>query len=1344
MRFRTMRAMQLSRIVRRGIIGVLRTFVICFLAALCAGFALNAQQFPNPRLLVTSPDPRGLVAADFNGDGHQDLAYVTTGQAAILHVLLGDGKGGFSEGASVQLPTGACTFEVVTCRMVLGDFTHSGHIGILMPWNIYSDWGFLVEPGNGDGTFGTPIVSTIPPSNNAGLDTFVPVRYAVGDFNGDGNLDIAAPDYQDIQIRVYLGDGKGNFTAGPTPSDPNGPYAAYAADLNHDGHLDLIVFTLYGQGAEIWLGDGTGNFKYSKSYPVLTGMTVFRPLSAADINGDGNVDVLGMDGSGDIEVLNGNADGSFNSPQVLASGFEGPGILYAADLTGSGIPSLVGDSNYGFDTAVATGKMTYGPVQKRTSGPFGTDAVFADFNEDGAPDMAVGVSGGIQFFFGNHTGLFPDSTITPLANPATFVFAGDFNGDGMSDVAAVGADGYIRTYSGSKSGTLGSPVKTDTAITSNFDYVGNAVGDFDGDGHQDFAMIGQVLYGNGDGTFTPVNETTVSIGTGGVISTDLNKDGKSDLLSISGPTSVAGANTYVYSLLAELGTTQRSFNTVMTTFPPYGLGRGILTPALLAVGDLNGDGFPDAAVYDPNIPELEIWLGNGDGSFRSGYSMSLQGSLWMPEGSGGQLSSIGVGAIGDLDGDGNADLAFLASEGVPASGLTPAYVLVVAYGDGKGGLETPQVIPLSHSAGSVTIAKLDSGPLPGIVVGNGDLITVLRNLGGRQFSNEEFYTAGTFNGLLSADFNGDGLTDLLPTRANGLSSPPGSMNGLTVLLNQSGAGGNGNGIVNGALSPTPAVVNYNQAFALTAVVAAATSGAPAPTGTVSFYALGLPLGSAPLSQGSVTLQVPGSLTQLLPRGLVQLTANYSGDTYYAPADMATSIQVLNPVYTTQTTLTVSAAGASVSSIQASSFITINVAVTAPVTVSNGYVAFFDGSNVFGHAEISKGQASFSTNLLAIGNHSLSAQYLGYTSPGAVVGPSFLPSTSPAADLTVTAIPTAVTLSSSTSTGTTGAVLSLTADLTSPAGPPIGGVTFYDGSSALGTLTLDANGAATFSTASLSAGQHSFTAQYAANGIFAESVSSTSVVSLSAPSPALVPTVTQIDSVLPSASSGNEVTVQVTGIPGQAGTVSVLMDGRLAATAALTANGLAEIPVAMNNAGPHTLVASYSGSALAAPSASSPVSATAFTTGKDFTLQAAQTQIAQSVRGSSPPIPLSISAINGWNGTVVFRCVSGLPTGYSCSFSPPSVSGSGNTTLTLQPSGGGPLVALLLVPCFWMLRRKSMRVRLLTVLLAGFAILPLSSCSASRSPATTYVVTVEADSSSLVHSVQVQISIHGAQ
>lgn len=1316
------------------------------LAILCARANVSAQQFPNPPMIVTPVDPRGLVTADFNSDGHQDLAYVTTGQVPVLHVLLGNGKGGFSEGASVQLLNGACTFEVVMCRMVVGDFTHSGHPGILMAWNVYSDWGFDLVPGNGDGTFGTPIRSQIPRSGNPGLDTLVPIHLAIADFNKDGNLDIAAADYQDAQIGIYLGDGKGNFATAGAVRDSNSPYAAYSADVNHDGNMDLVALTRYGGGAEIWLGDGAGNFRYSKTYPQNNGTIFFSPLSVADINGDGNADVIGMDGSGNIEVLIGNTNGSFNAPQSVASGFEGTGLFYAADLTGSGIPALMVQSGEGFDTAVATAKMTYGTVQKRTSGPFGTDAVFADFNEDGAPDMAVGTESGIQLFFGSHSGQFPDSTITPLTTADTFLFTGDFNGDGMADVAAIGGDGFLRTYLGSNSGALGAPVQSATAVTSNFDYVGNTVGDFDGDGHQDIAMLGQVFYGDGAGMFTPLSVTTVTAGSGGVFAADLNKDGKSDLLSISGPTPAPGANAYFYSLLALMGTAQRTFTTVTTNFTPYTPGQGITTPALLAVGDLNADGYPDAAVYDPNLPALEIWQGNGDGTFHSALIQSLTGSPWSPQGAGGQLSSLSKGVIADLDGDGNADLAFLAIETTSLTALMPTYALVVEYGNGKSVFASPQIIPLSHPYNLMSSTKLTSGGLPSIVLSDGGVIAVLRNLGGRQFSNEDYYTAGRMTGLLVADINGDGLGDLLPLRANGLVSPAGGERGLTILLNQAEALNNGNGVVNGSLSATPATVNYNQGFGLTALVVASTAGAPAPTGTVSFYALGLPLGSAPLQQGSATLQVSGAITQSMSPGIVAITANYSGDSYYTTADLTTTVQVLNPYYTTQTTLSITAGGVPISSIQAAGFFTINATVTAPSTVSHGYVAFFDGSNLIGQASISSGQTAYSTNRLAIGSHSLSAQYLGYTPPPGTyaygnlqVLDSFQPSTSPSVPLTVTAVSTSASIQPSSTSIIAGTVLTLTANLSSPAGTPIGGVTFFDGGNALGTFTLGSNGTTAFSTASLSVGQHSLTAQYAANGIFAGSVTPPIGITVTSASAALAPTNTQIVSVTPSASSGNTITVQVTGASNSSGDISLLLDGQLAATTTLSSTGLVIMQVPFGGSGTHALVASFSGSTFNAPSASPPLLSTAYSSGQDFILQAAQAQFNLAAGSTSFAIPLNVTAVNGWRGTIAFRCVSGLPQDYVCNFSPASVSESGGTVLTLRAPARIPLSGLLLAPLAWFLRRKARRIGVWIIVLFA-AIVLISSCNAPHASSSTSVITVEGDSGTLVHSVQVQVSI----
>jgi len=1323
----------------------------CAWIAILAAHSIHSQQFQNPPLLTTAPDPVGLATGDWSGDGHQDLIYVTTGESPALHVLLGNGKGEFIEGAVVQLPAGTCTYEVSECRLTVADFNKDDHPDILMPGNFPGGWGFLVLPGNGDGSFGSPVVSIVPVSNNEGMATYVNYPVAVADFNGDGNLDIAAPDFLDGQIHIYLGDGNGGFSAGKTMYDSFQPYAIYTSDVNHDGNADLIVFSEYGSGAYgnggagVWLGDGTGNFTFKQSYPTSSGSN-FVVRSVADINGDGNVDVLGADGLGDVLAMTGNSDGSFNAPQKIASGFEMGSAFesgyYIADLTGSGIPDILVTSLEGFDTSVATGKLAYGAVQKRTSGPFATQLAVADFNEDGAPDVAVGVSGGIQLFFGNRSGAFPDSTITPTATGSTFLFAGDFNDDGVADVAAAGTDGYMRTYLGTRSGSFQAPVKSNTAVTTNYDYIGNAVGDFDGDGHQDIFLNGQVLYGNGDGTFVPVTQGTMFPGSNGLVA-DLNKDGKSDLLSISGLQSGTGSYVYYYSLIAQLGNAKRTFTTVTTNFPPYTIGEGINTPALLGVGDLNGDGFPDAAVYDPNLPALEIWLGNGDGSFHAGTSLNLNGSAGTPQGAGGQVNPIGVGAIADIDGDGNADLVFLATETAADSNLTPTTVLVIEYGDGKGGFATAQGIPLSHAFGLLTPAKLDSSGRYGIALGSADMVSVLRNLGGRQFSNEEFYSAGSISGMVAADFNGDGLSDLLALRSDAAVSPnPGAL-GFTVLMNEAEAGGNGSGILNGSLSANPATVNYNQAFTLTAVVEPSMAGAPLPTGTVAFSALGTALGFAPLSQGKAAIQVPGSLTQSLQPGIVEIAANYAGDSYYASSDFVAVLQVLNPAYSTGVTLDVSAGGSAVTSSQAGNFLTLTASVTAPQAVTRGYVAFYDGTSLLGQEEIANGQAAFSTNLLGIGIHSLTAKYLGYTPPNAQAGTSsFLPGVSPATPVTVTAIATTATLTPSSSSVIAGAVLTLTANLSSANGPPIGGVTFFDGSTELGTLTLDSAGTAAFSTASLAVGNHSMTVQYAANGAYAGSVTPAAAITVNAAGAALATTTTQIVSVTPlNGSSGSLATVQVTGLPSQAGSVSLLLDGQLAATATLAADGHAAIPFNLTGAGTHLVVASYTGHGLAAPSASPKFETTAYHAEPDFTLQAAQSQFAVDSSASATAIPITIGSVGRWNGTVSLRCASGLPAGYSCNFSPPSVSGTGSSTLTVLPSASIPAVAVLLLPCFWLVR-KSRWTRMGTTLVLAVAFVSFSGCGSGRmNPlASTYIVSIEATDGSLVHSIQIELKV----
>jgi hypothetical protein len=1327
----------------------LASFLVFAVIAALITLSAVAQEFPNPLLLTTAEDPNGLATADWNGDGNADLAYVTTGSIPVLHLLIGDGKGHFTAGSEVTLPEGTCTFSAAVCRIFTADFGHTGHPGVLLTGNFAAGWGLLYLPGNGDGSFGAAVLTILPsPFNAEGFGTYIGFMLGVGDFNGDGNLDVAAPDYYDGQIRIYLGDGKGAFSAGEIIQNVGQPFAIYAADLNRDGKTDLLVLNVYGtlglgNGAAVYLGDGAGNFTHAQTYPAAN--VTFIPRWVADINGDGYPDVLGADGSGNVLAMTGNADASFNAPQTVASGFESESnqaVVYAADITGSGIPSLLVNSNEGFDTAVATASLKYGPVQRRTSGLFGVQVAAADFNSDGAQDVALGVAGGIELFYGSKSGLFPDSSITATPAGSSFLFAGDFNGDGIADVASPGADGIMRTYFGSKSGVFQAPVQSGSAISISFDSIGNAVGDFDGDGHQDILMNGQVLYGSGDGTFTTVKTTTVSNG----LLADLNKDGKSDLLSMSSLLSGAGSYNYYYALNALLGTAQRSFTQITTSMGIYPPGSGITTPALLAVGDLNGDGIPDAAVFDPNVNKLEAWLGKGDGSFKAGPQISPGSGAPSPQGVGGQSTSTGLGFIADLDDDGKADLAFLATESAADSNLPAVTVLVVEYGDGRGGFSATQVIPLSHGYTSVVPMHLAAGALPGFALDNGTVLAVVRNLGGRQFSNEELYSSGSSIGIVAADFNGDGLSDLLVTRSNQLSSPSPEFLGFTTLLDQAPASGNGNALSNGALTVNPSTVNYNEPFTLTAAVQPAVAGAPKPTGMVSFSTANLPLGSAQLISGSAVLQVPGATTQQLLSGILQINAAYSGDGNYAASDLTTNLVVLNPQYSTTTRLALASEGNTVASIQAGSFLTMTATVSAPVAVPRGIIAFFDGSTVLGQEEIASGGAVFSTNLLAPGSHSLSARYMGFTPTGSMLGTSaFLPSSSAAAALTVTSIPTNTSLNASSPTVTSGAVLTLDAQVSSGSGTPIGSVTFLDGTTALGTYSLDASGKVSFSTASLNTGAHSFSAQYALNVPWAASSSASVAVTAQVAAAGLAPTTTLIAAVTPGSDSSLLTTVQVFGAPLSQGTVTLLVDGQAAATVPFTSGGVISIPLHIEAAAVHRLVASYSGSIAAAPSASPQLETTPYLPGQDFTLQAAQGLVSAPFNGSSSAVTLRIGSVSGWSGTVSLSCTAGLPSGYSCAFSPTTLTGTGAVTLTLVRHSGLPALGLLLMPGLWLLKsRNRRRAWLAVVLLASLTM--LSSCGSipDAHSTKTWVVTVQAASGSTLHSTQIGFITGGAR
>lgn len=282
--------------------------------------------------------PWRAVFDDFNHDGKLDLAVVEDGFTAAMSgavdILLGNGDGTFQSPSRISVPPGAFA-------LAAGDFNRDGNTDLAVlfsaePTGDAENLKILI--GTGNGTFTATATYPVGPYAHS---------LAVGDFNGDGTLDVIVADAgtyvnqnRDGNIRFFAGKGDGTFqtpvmmplTGGPV----RGPYSLVAADFNGDGKLDLALtlsdYSNYEGGLMILLGRGDGTF-HVPAYYATDAVTV----QAADLDGDGILDLM-VSGDGvspGVRYLLGNGDGSFRPPVTFSSEF----TLYAA------IPLALADFN---------------------------------------------------------------------------------------------------------------------------------------------------------------------------------------------------------------------------------------------------------------------------------------------------------------------------------------------------------------------------------------------------------------------------------------------------------------------------------------------------------------------------------------------------------------------------------------------------------------------------------------------------------------------------------------------------------------------------------------------------------------------------------------------------------------------------------------------------------------------------------------------------------------------------------------------------------------------------------------------------------------------------------------
>lgn len=572
------------------------------------------------------------------------------------------------------------------------------------------------------------------------------------DLDGDGVVDFIGQSGTTILgggVTVAIrGHGDGSF-ASPILVPGLQAERTVVADVNGDTFADLIgILGAFQTDITIGvaLGNGDGTFRPAVPFDTVARLS---DLVTGDFDGDGRIDLVGLDADGNLEVFLGNGDGSFRQPfvfevetEIETTGSTPPTVL---DLNRDGVPDLFFERGFfGTDDFTVQGAVLFGvgdgtfrqPVPL-TEDELQEEVQFADVNGDGRLDVVSSdfLEFGVRLRLGGGGETFLNTELRTLGPQFRFseLAFGDVNGDGRVDLVATVVDSSVGVgvFLGNGDGTFGAM----TRFGQGFGFGGLRVLDLDGDGALDVFgesvgnSAGGILFGNGDGTFRSLVEPNRLASLTELVAADLNGDGNLDLVGGNerdiDPSRV-GAR-------VVLGNGDGTFR------EPILLGVGSNLTELL-VADLDRDGRLDLTGVESTRGELVVFLGNGDGSFRPEIRFGLE----------------------DRDGNSVPDFLFI---GLVAADFT---------GDGILDLITAETSPLFGNLENRAV-RLFAGR------GDGTFSAPVRMFPGVNVAQ-----------MAAADLNEDGFIDLLGTVGS-----RGTSNGFAVLF------GNGDGTFDEPISLNP-------------------------------------------------------------------------------------------------------------------------------------------------------------------------------------------------------------------------------------------------------------------------------------------------------------------------------------------------------------------------------------------------------------------------------------------------------------------------------------------------------------------------------------------------------------
>ena len=696
--------------------------------------------FATPVAFPTERVPVQVAAGDVSGDGVDDLVTLHFDVQAIgfpqrpqpyhLNVLLGTGNGTFGP---PRLLEGNGLTNLNAGLLFVGDFTGGGRADVVrfLPdanefsggrsTNVQSAT-VVVYPSLGDGNFGPPVTTELTPTRR---DFTIFRSVAVpADFNRDGKLDLlVVGEFAGADAQVLLSNGDGSFTRRIEPKFNDGNNRLAAADFTGDGLIDVIY------GNQWYRGQSDGSFELvAHSGLSENGVQRFNASGGPELVGD-----FDRDGRADFAAELPGGDFSYSQLGIFTNKSDGTLALARTVLVGSqflrlGFRAGDIDGNGWTDLFTSAGEGSDSPYQA---------VILVADGQGGFPNVPVAKGLGDLVF-----------NEMPLLS--------DLNGDGTTDVVS----SYLNPNPGKALGVvLARPGGFEPVIINQLglqdpDFFIRALRseDFDGDGKEDVVLsqfadafstgasnIVYLMRGHGDGTLDPgqlIPDARSLIATG-----DFTGDGKPDLLTVQ---SEAGFG----SVLAMLpGHGDGTFGAALVTRD-----RAFSFGAPFLLGDFNGDGKLDLLARGGS--GLGIWINDGTGRFSLGGNVTSAPGQWE------------VQALGDFNRDGKLDVVIN-----DRRGDIKDYKWIVLPGDGTGQLGAPLAptpFPGTYN-GKAAMLDLNADGAPDLITSGrspNQLMEARVSLGNGDGTFQppvSFFGVNTelTTSVLPADFNGDGLMDLL-------------------------------------------------------------------------------------------------------------------------------------------------------------------------------------------------------------------------------------------------------------------------------------------------------------------------------------------------------------------------------------------------------------------------------------------------------------------------------------------------------------------------------------------------------------------------------------------------------